>query len=202
MEEVKGLSFKTLLLIWISFFSFIFLFPLNASAGEKFKHTVGLGIFFGQKVPSYLPGPEYKRKDWNYIKFYPSYGWVLSDRWLAEIEGSLGMCRFKDKNGDKDNIYSLGASLVVSYDFYKRKSFSLYLDAGAGAGYWSGTPDSDLVNNDAVIGLLKYGAGIKIPLKKNYKIKIAYRFTHSSGIFVSDAGCNTHGVFLGIMRFF
>ncbi|RLC38636.1 hypothetical protein DRH27_01765 [Candidatus Falkowbacteria bacterium] len=201
MRKEKSLWLKVFL-IWISFFSFFFLFSLNAVAGEKLKHIIGLGIFYGQKAPSSMPGPDYKDRDWDYIKIHPSYGWVLSDRWLAEIEGSLGMCRFKDRNGEKENIYSLGASLVVSYDFYKQKHFSLYLDAGAGAGYWTGTPDRGLVDNNAVIGLLKFGAGVKVPFGENWKAKVAFRSNHSSGIFVPDAGCNTQDVFLGIIKYF
>jgi len=180
----------------------IIIMPCIVNASEDFKHTVGLGIFAGKKISDGMVWHVTDDLEWNYTAIHPSYGWLLGERWQVDLEGTLGIYNFRNGENIKEDTYSLGISLMAGYDFLKHEKFSLYFDVGLGVGYWNFTPDNSVVDSHSVIGLIQYGAGIKIPVRKNYFIKTAYRVNHGSGIFSKDSGCNTHGIFIGIVKKF
>jgi len=157
-------------------------------------NTIGIGAFYGENITnSYYPkwhsSPNYK---WDSVIIHPTYGWLLSDTWEIRLEGDLGYYNFK-----KIDVYSLGVSLMVDYLVLD----PVYLELGGGIGYWTDSPNENVIK-DRLIGLIKYGIGIKIQLNPEYTTKIGYRFTHSSEVFADDTGVNTHGILFSISKHF
>ena len=123
---------------------------------------------------------------------HPTYGWLLSDKWEVYFEGDIEYYNF-----EKINAYSLGVSIMTDYIILK----PIYLEIGCGISYWTNSPDEKLLAN-GMVGLIKYGTGIKIQLCKEYIGKFGYRFTHSSEIIADDTGVNTHGIMFSISKLF
>ena len=158
------------------------------------NNIMGVGIFYGKNIteayyPKWHSSPNYK---WDSIVVHPTYGWILSDIWELYFEGGIGYYNFKDTN-----VYSLDISLMTDYKILG----PIYLEIGCGTGYWTNSPDKQLIK-DGLIGFIKYGTGTKIQLNKRYIAKIGYRFTHSSEIFADDTGVNTHGILFSISKRF
>ncbi len=176
--------------------------PTGVNASKELKNVAGLGVFYGKKIPDNkviaVPGS----LKWDYVIIHPKYGWLIGERWQLDLEGNFGKYEFEDGKKKVKDTFSLGLSLMASYEFLQYEKFSLYADVGCGLGYWDRTPDNGLVDRSTVIGIIQYGAGIKIPVGNNYYARAAYRFEHGSGIRKHDSGCNTHGIFLGVeLRF-
>lgn len=178
---------KIILTIMISSFTA----PLINAA----DNTIGVGIFYGNSIPESYTYPAWHSssdREWDCVIIHPAYGWLLSDVWEIYFEGDIGYYNF-----EKTKVYSVGVSLMTDYKVLG----PLYLEIGCGTGYWAGTPDKRFVKN-GLIGLIKYGTGAKIQIDKIYIMKIGYRFTHSSEIFVDDTGANTHGILFSISKQF
>ena len=156
-------------------------------------NTIGIGIFYGKDIAGTYPvWHSSSDHEWECFIVHPTYSWLLSDKWEIYLEGDIGHYSFK-----KVNVYSLSISLMADYKILG----PIYIEAGCGTGYWTGTPNEVLVKDD-LIGLIKYGTGAKIQLDKKHTIKIGYRFTHSSEVFVDDTGANTHGILFSISKLF
>ena len=175
----KGMIKKTALII-ILFLLFI------ASFASAEDNTMGIGVFYGTNIPSS------SRYTYDCIIIHPTYGWALSAPLEVRLEGHIVRYKF-----EKMDAYSLGISIMAEYTLIDL----IYLEAGCGIGYWSGTPNKNTIRN-GLIGLAKCGTGIKIQLDEDYVGKIGYHFTHSSEVFADDVGVNAHGVMFSISKSF
>lgn len=183
----------------------VVLISTAASAADEKDRFMGLGIFGGTQICDNPVWHTTGNHKWNTEDVFLNYGWKLSPRWEIYLEGNIGLFNFHSKSDEKGDyrtsVFSLGASIMTSYDFIRYKDWGLFGECGVGPGYWHASPNRKLVQPD-VLGLIQYGAGLKIPVGKDLYLRPSYRFIHHSSIPGRDTGANTHGFLLRITKYF
>lgn len=184
--------------IWFLSWTLIMLMCLasiaTANANNK-KRTIGLSIFYGRQLFSNSILLTSKEYNWSYIILHPSMGWMLSDRWEIYLEGNIGQYNFEKTN----DTSSCGICIMTAYDFAKLNKWSLFVECGGGFGLWNKTLSKKLVDK-GLLGYIQCGTGLRIPIKNDVFLNLAYRFTHTSAVFARDDGANTHGILFGIKK--
>lgn len=186
------------------------LVPVFAVGEEENQSLIGISMYSGEQMNEFSPNNFWHRNKnyhWRYYSFQPVYGWkipAISDRLDLFWEANMGWIEFDSaKAGGKYETYtvSLNTSFMASFDIVRIKSGSLFAEAGVGLGYWSNTPDKNMVQPD-LLGIVNYGVGAKARIADKTFLRLSWRFNHISSIPGEDGGANTEGLKVGIVKYF
>jgi hypothetical protein len=164
----------------------------------------GLGVFGGTQYHDDPVWHTESHRDWREISVRPVLGIHRTDRWDLWLEGNLGYIEWDDapeavNAGELDYSIEAGLMGMTSYDVLRYGRGSLYGELGAGVGWMSETPDTNLVDS-GVLGFLDYGLGMKWRTEGGLGFKLGARFHHRSCLTTVDAGVNSYGVMLSVTK--